>query len=723
MTYRKSMSDAIREVQESTIKPYVSMSMGGQYNVLDKDSKVVYSTRDKTLAYDYFKKNFDKLKEEVQELDEGANHQQDLMRRADKYNILMKPEGPHVGLSYLGFKNNKGGTIKAVTKGLYYNSLKSIDQLKKDIDAHMKELQKDPRVKGTFRKEEVEQVTENSLILKAKEIAKKFADSMSKAVAEIEKLEKGLSKNPAVDAELRKYNEDVSLQEVSDNLKLAVLKRKISQYKDKVFKKTMSTIKSPLFAGYEEVEEGRMKDIFTAGEQGKSAEEIAKLMKLPLKTVKNILGEEVFEEQILEFTSDMITRLQKSYSTMPKRISPEQATALSKHLDRLDLASLKQLTKAEIPFVTALARNKVYKKTGKFEEVEEPKKDMPDDKEQVAKENSDKEIASLKDQIAMLKTKLENEKNKAVKPEPNPKTGEVPLTVGIAHKHFKDQKEKEEKKEVKENVSIKAYKNAVDPTKKGLMISKSGGMSGTIMIKDKKELKDLETKLAQAKRMYTMKEARVLVDLSVAYKNTNNVDEVQVVVDIPSHKINDEMYIEDEAIDRAEELLKQRKIGPRNVTRIDTMSTELLDVMKTSKPLSYYKATQLNQKEMKETAERDKRIQRAKDMIKFYDKQKKAALKGNNKDLAKKMLKNDSEDEPRQKKITPPLDTTGVVEMAKDSSAHAIGMSQAMKSTGDKPPLDKSTIKKGHKIAKAILNTEEKRLYIESIIKKSRIKK
>ena len=67
MTYRRSMSDAIREVQESTIKPYVSMSMGGQYNVLDKDSKVVYSTRDKTLAYDYFKKNFEKLKEEIQE--------------------------------------------------------------------------------------------------------------------------------------------------------------------------------------------------------------------------------------------------------------------------------------------------------------------------------------------------------------------------------------------------------------------------------------------------------------------------------------------------------------------------------------------------------------------------------------------------------------------------------------------------------------------------------
>ena len=525
MTYRRSMSDAIREVQESTIKPYVSMSMGGQYNVLDKDSKVVYSTRDKTLAYDYFKKNFEKLKEEIQETPQGY-----------------------------------------------------------------------------------------ALVQKAKDIAKKMSGSYSAAVIAIEKLQKGLSDNSAVKDALLQANEsldeDVSLQEVSDNLKLAVLKRKIKQYKDKVLSKTMSTIKSPLFAGYEEMEEGRMKDIFTADQEGKSADEIAKLMKLPLKTVKNILGEEVFEEQILEFTSDMITRLQKSYATMPQKITPEQAKALSKHLDRLDLASLKQLTKSKIPFVTTLARNKVYKQTGKFEAVEEPKKDMPDDKEEVAKENSDKEIASLKDQIAMLKTKLENEKNKTVKPEPNPKTGEVPLTVGIAHKHFKDQKEKEENKEVKENVSIKAYKNAVDPTKKGLMISKSGGMSGTIMIKDKKELKQLEDKIAQAKKLYNIKETA--------------------------------------------------------------------------------------------EAEGDKRIQKAKE----------------------KLLKHDSEDQPREKKKeTPPLDTTGVVEMSKDSSAHAIGMSQAMKSTGDKPPLEKSTIKKGHKIAKAILNKEEKRLYIQSIIKKSRIKK
>ncbi len=669
MTYRKSMSDAIREVQEATIKPYVSMSMGGQYNVLDKDGKVAYSTRDKTLAYDYFKKNFDKLKEDGDhEVSMAIGQLKTISQYAEKMQTILQ------------------------SKGNDY-----------DIEAWVQ-----------------------SKITSAEDYMNSVAHYMEN--------------DPSV-------NEEVN--EVSDKLKLAVLKKKIKQYKDKVFKKTMSTIKSPLFAG-DEIEEGRMKDIFTADQEGKSAEEIAKLMKLPLNTVKSILGEEVYQD-IAEFTSDMIKRLQKSYSTMPKTISPEQAKALSKHLDRLDLASLKQLTKAKIPFVTTLARNKVYKKTGKFEEIEEqssseimnkakefgvtakmtsqgidisgfktqagmdkfmkyiasqgknminlakmgmkrnfevkeeveyphkmydPKSGKeveaktPEDHEKYAKmgythdkpkeevkdtekkesENKDNTIASLKDQIAMLKTKLENEKNRAIKPEPNPETGEVPLTVGVAYKHFKDKKEKEVKEDVsekamtdrekriqrakdmikyydaqkkaalkgknkdlakkmlkndiEETVSIKAYKNAVDPSKKGLEISKTGGMSGMIVIKDKKELKDLETKLAQAKRLYNIKEmkndlneVRIMVDLNVGYKNVNSEDEVEVVIDVPSNRLTDDDYVETRAIDRAEELLKQRKIGPRNVRSLDYMSTEMLDFNKTTKPLSHYSATQVSQKD------------------------------------------------------------------------------------------------------------------------------
>ena len=340
-----------------------------------------------------------------------------------------------------------------------------------------------------------------ALVSKAKEIAKKFANNMSKAVAEIEKLEKGLSKNSSVRDALRKANE--------------------------------------------ELEEGKMKDIFTADQEGESAAEIAKRLKLPLATVKKILGEATTE--IKEFTSNMIKQLKKSYSTMPQRISTAQADALSRHLDRLDLVSLKQLAKEKIPFITTLARNKVYRKTGKFEEFlkEEDHEismargeleaiadkatklsgalqgkseaegleawvqskitkakdyinsvadymeytpDLGEDKEvpPIDKDNApgvkiakiramdkedDKEkdkskdtIASLKDQIQMLKTKLENEKNKAVKPEPNPDTGEVPLTIGLAHKLLRDK----EKKEVKEMAKDDAYAIGMAQAKKSM---------------------------------------------------------------------------------------------------------------------------------------------------------------------------------------------------------------------------------------------------------------
>jgi hypothetical protein len=48
----------------------------------------------------------------------------------------------------------------------------------------------------------------------------------------------------------------------------------------------------------------------------------------------------------------------------------------------------------------------------------------------------------------------------------------------------------------------------------------------------------------------------------------------------------------------------------------------------------------------------------------------------------------------------------GKNEMTKDS-AYAIGMAQAKKSKGDEPPLKKSTITKGHEIAKSILKKED----------------
>ena len=379
--YRQTMTELLKQVRESKQKPYVSMSSGGQYNVLDKDGKTAYSTKDQRLAQDYFKKNYDKLKEN-------------------------------------------------------------------------EELEVNEKTYGW------------TLVSKAKDLAKKFANNITKAVAEIEKLEKGLSKNPAVDTELRKYNEENSKE---------LQKDKTDNYKDKnkeleekytvvITKKDGSTMELGRYNTPAEaqryvdmygkgakvkkeevkIEEGKMSDIDALVKDGKSSEEIAKLMKLPIKTVKDILGEE--------------KEVPKGYHKMPDG---------------------------------TIMKDSEHKK-------EETEKD--------SKEDSAKEIAALKDQINILKTKLENEKHRAVKPEPNPKTGEVPLTIGIAAAEFKKNKEKEEVKE--ENL---------------------------------------------------------------------------------------------------QELSK---------------------------------------------AERDKRIQRAKDMIKYYDAQKKAALKGPNKALAKKMLKNETElEEVTQKEI------------------------------------------------------------------------
>ena len=54
----------------------------------------------------------------------------------------------------------------------------------------------------------------------------------------------------------------------------------------------------------------------------------------------------------------------------------------------------------------------------------EPKKDTA---------GLEKTIQTLTGQLALMKQKLENEKNKVVKPEPNPETGEVPLRTGLAN--------------------------------------------------------------------------------------------------------------------------------------------------------------------------------------------------------------------------------------------------------------------------------------------------
>jgi hypothetical protein len=153
--------------------------------------------------------------------------------------------------------------------------------------------------------------------------------------------------------------------------------------------------------------------------------------------------------------TSIIKDLQKSYGDLKgKTISTDMANRISKHLDRqsFDVVTLRQLMKADIPFISTLAKNKIYKKTGKFESLEE-QDDVKKPEGESDIEGLKKQLVTAQGQINMLKQKLENEKNKAIKPEPNPETGEVPLTVGVAYKYFKDKEEKDKqiKKESVDN--------------------------------------------------------------------------------------------------------------------------------------------------------------------------------------------------------------------------------------------------------------------------------
>ena len=230
-----------------------------------------------------------------------------------------------------------------------------------------------------------------------------------------------------------------------------------------------------------EIDEGRMKDIFIANQEGQSAKEIAKKLKLPLGTVKKILGEE--KEEIIEFTDSQLDVLARQYAGLKgKTISIDNANKLRKIFDRIPDRSLDALRRKKIHFLSGLALSRMVQKGMPVkEDKDEPElktgkgaKIGPAGKIALAKEKDtdalEAQLTTAKGQIELLKTKLENEKNKAVKPEPNKETGEVPLTVGIAHKLIKDkaEKEKEKKEDVKEMAKDDAYAIGMAQAKKSM---------------------------------------------------------------------------------------------------------------------------------------------------------------------------------------------------------------------------------------------------------------
>jgi hypothetical protein len=184
------------------------------------------------------------------------------------------------------------------------------------------------------------------------------------------------------------------------------------------------------------------------------------------------------------------------------------------------------ITSAEESLTTIadyLDKNPKVQKEEKLQEQEEPIK-----KEQPKKDTDalEKQIITLQGQLNVTKQKLENEKNKVAKPEPNPETGEIPLRTGLANailsikdnKKAEINKSKQTSKQIrsltKESSDIIRESDASDKAKsmgldymsfgrygkKGKVTHKSMGGTLTAVDKDEKPIKEPEPKSDEPKK-------------------------------------------------------------------------------------------------------------------------------------------------------------------------------------------------------------------------------
>src|SRR6056300_1272670 len=267
------------------MKKYMGQILARPDNSNTKDGKDHVYAPNAQIAKQLYKQGKKVYREELEEAkiisDISGVSINKLKQEVMPFNVKVGRVGPGMDSDYeVEFIGSEPNLIKYAKKHLDFDG-NNFSQLKKHLA--MEETEVNEKTYGW------------TLVSKAKDLAKKFKDNITKAVAEIEKLERGLSKNPTVDAELRKYNEqleekytvvitkkDGSTMELGRYNTPAEAQRYVDMY-GKGAKVKKEEVK---------IEEGKMSDIDALVKDGKSSEEIAKLMKLPVKTVKDILGEE-----------------------------------------------------------------------------------------------------------------------------------------------------------------------------------------------------------------------------------------------------------------------------------------------------------------------------------------------------------------------------------------------------------------------------------------------
>src|SRR6056300_316075 len=419
------------------------------------------------------------------------------------------------------------------------------------------------------------------------------------------------------------------------------------------------------------LDEGKMSQIDQMQKDGKSAAEIAKLMKLDVKTVKSILGE---EEKLHEFKKMTVTF--KSMADMAKA-----STDLAKHGFTIDAkgmvmkvdgkgadlnkyaTDLKNFYKASIraesysidesadedfynPITEACWTG--YKQVGM---KDKGGKQVPNCvPEETVKEDKDHEISmargeleAIADKATKLSSMLQGKSDEGnpleawvqskitkAKDYINSVTDYVEYNPDMANEAVDDKKKMKKTDVEPESDAVEKKEGSDDKEKLKAELEKKDAEIQSLKVKAETEKAKVAKK--ETEKMVNPETGEPLLQVGIAYKH-----------------LRDKM--KKESADYLQPKL--------NVTQIQNI-----------------KNTWKNKKKSDVTPA-------VKQMIKNMDVPTQLAIK----DAGINLL-------------------SDLVEVTKDG-AYAIGMSQAKKKYNDEPPLDKKTITKGHEIAKSILKKEE----------------
>ena len=492
----------------------------------------------------------------------------------------------------------------------------------------------------------------------------------SGAIAAIEKIAKGLSSHPDVQNVLKRTNENL--------------------------------------------DEGKMSEIDAMQKAGKSAAEIAKVMKLDVKTVKGILGEEHCEkcdgecqcekneETLHEFKKMTVTfksmdDMSKASTDLAKQGFTINAKGTVMKVDgkgadlnkyATDLKNFYKATvRAESYAIDESADedfyNPVYeacwvgyKKVGMKKKGDKMVPNCVPEETIKEEDDSNKLANQLKqkeNEIAQLKQKAETDKAKQVQKSTqkmvNPETGEPLLQVGIAYKHLKSKMAKdaaskddaEEKEKLDKKKLVAKFKDRI---KESLNLDES----------------DASDK-AKGMGLTYMKFGRYGKDGKVTHKsiggNLTAVDKNEKPIKEPkSDKPKDEPKKDEPkaepkpALDTFQAQKDLQDMVTDGMIDVEDDGQGGVNMTKEYEPSQDYEA------------ERD--VKAIKDYLK-------------DKGIDEKDILVDVESEEEYLQINVEVRGKKMDEMANDK-AYAIGMATAKKKFNDEPPLDKKTIKKGHEI-------------------------